>query len=569
MLAEIWTSVLAVPHPGIDDDFFELGGDSISAFRMIASAHARGIRVTIAQLMAHPTIAGLASVAIRSAPSGSDVTASYGPLEPTPIACWLRERGADVFDRYTQAVILETRPGVRADHLRASFHALVEHHDALRIRWAIGTENLRAWIAPPGAETAAEHFEHRVGQAFARPARDAASFLQELDPAPPGALGSISEAATVVQKTVRLTRNRIAKAVYFETPGGPGRLLLCLHHVAVDGVSWRILLEDLDRAYGQVRLGEAIVLPDKTTSFRQWSQQIAASAGPAELAGGREYWEALSVSDVPVLRRDGPRPKANTVASTRTVSVSLTREETYAFVRRSPKVHRAEVEALLLAALARTFESWNGTSSLFVNVEGHGRDVLEGDIDVSRTVGWFTIHWPLLLEFAGAGSQPELVRRIQRQYRDGRERRGSFFLLRYLGAPKTRDALKRVPHPEVRLNYLGGFDRVLSEDSVFRLTRESPGPSCGPEGTRSSVFDVFGSILDGRLRFDWGFSANLHRPSTVEILTQRFAAELRELIVSSPKAVGAEPQAADFPLAKIDQAALDRLLARAGKGNSN
>jgi amino acid adenylation domain-containing protein/non-ribosomal peptide synthase protein (TIGR01720 family) len=530
-LAQIWSEVLGMDRIRRDDDFFELGGDSISAFRMIARAHARGIPFSAEQLFAHPTIARLAALPVAVSGSASENEPADGPLVWTPTACWFRERRLPEPNHYAQAVVLETRPDAGPEQIRLALDALLSHHDALRTRWDEMDGELRARIAAPEATDAGEWFERRTVSSLGPAPREAASLLQGLDPSLPGAgENAVEIAGAGAQASLDLSRGPIVRAVHFRVPGAPGRLLLCIHHAAVDGVSWRILLEDLHTACEQLLAGVPVSLPAKTASLRRAAERIAAQAASPELRSQAPFWEELAAARVPRLPRDGPSPDANTAASVRTVSAALSPRETRALLRGCTAAHGADIDEILLASLARTFSAWTGDSSFFVDIEGHGREGLGDGVDVSRTVGWFTILWPLLLRVPAAGDRRESVRKIREQYRRVRDRRRSFFLLRYLGDDATRKALSRIPPAEVRFNNLGRFDGVIPEGSVFRLTRESPGPSSAATGGRRSLIDVFASVLDGSLRFDWAYSSNVHRAETVELLLRRFMEELRTLI---------------------------------------
>ncbi|MDQ6891927.1 MAG: amino acid adenylation domain-containing protein [Acidobacteriota bacterium] len=532
-LAQIWSGVLGMNRIRRDDDFFELGGDSISAFRMIARAHARGIPISAEQVFTHSTIARLAALPVAVLGSPSEIEPVDGPLTWTPTACWFRERGLPEPNHYAQAVVLETRPDADPEQIRLALAALLSHHDALRTRWDEVDGELRARIAEAQGADAAEWFERRTVSSLGPPPREAASLLQELDPTVPGAgENEVEIAGAEAQARLDLSRGPIVRAVHFRVPGAPGRLLLCIHHAAVDGVSWRILLEDLHIACEQLLAGGSISLPSKTTSLRRVAERIAAQAASPELRSQAPFWEELAAARVPRLPRDGPSPDANTAASVRTMSAELSPEETRALLRGCTAAHGADVDEILLAALARVFSAWTGDPSFFVDIEGHGREGLGDGVDVSRTVGWFTVLWPLLLRIPAAGDGRESVREIREQYRRVRDRRRSFFLLRYLGDDATRRALSRIPPAEVRFNNLGRFDGVIPEGSLFRLTRESPGPSSAATGGRRSLIDVFANVLAGSLRFDWAYSSNVHRAETVEILLRRFMEELRTLIAA-------------------------------------
>jgi hypothetical protein len=271
-------------------------------------------------------------------------------------------------------------------------------------------------------------------------------------------------------------------------PRQSSRLLILIHHLAVDGVAWRILLEDLMTAYQQVRRGENAQLPPKTTSFRDWAQKLAAYARTAELKQELGYWLAPARVKTPRLLMDYPvGPEANTEASARVVSVSLTAEETQALLHEVPTAYRTQINDLLLTALAQSFSQWTESRTLLVDLEGHGREAIFDDVDLSRTVGWFTTIFPALLNLE-AWEPGEALKSIKEQLRAIPNRGVGYGLLRYLsGDEEIAARLRQSPQAEVSFNYLGQFDQLLPEGALFGPATESVGPARSPRGSGQCI----------------------------------------------------------------------------------
>ncbi|MCC6861342.1 MAG: hypothetical protein IT158_22430 [Bryobacterales bacterium] len=336
----------------------------------------------------------------------------------------------------------------------------------------------------------------------------------------------------------------------------PGRLLWVIHHLAVDGVSWRILLEDFQRAYA----GQA--LPARTASFQQWARRLETYARSEEVMAGLDYWEGLWENAPAALPADFPGG-SNLVASADSVSVELEEDETEALLKDVPPVYRTHVNDVLLAALGEALAGWTGSDSVVMDLEGHGREEIADDLDLSRTVGWFTALFPVRLEIPRGGGPGELLKAVKEQLRAVPNRGLGYGLLRYLGDEEARSRLASQPAPEVVFNYLGQFDEALAQlPAGYRPAREPRGPERSPAARRSHSIEVNGGIAGGRLRVQWTYSRALHSRETVQRVGWSFVDALRRIIehCRAPEAGGVTPS--DFPLAGLDQRGLDRLLSK-------
>jgi len=367
------------------------------------------------------------------------------------------------------------------------------------------------------------------------------------------------------QASLNLAAGKLLRVTYFDLGSErPDRLLIVVHHLAIDGVSWRILLEDLHTAYTQLSQGKAVQLPPKTTSFQYWARRLAEHAQSEVVHEELPYWSAISRKEKLPLPVDYPGG-ANTEASAHSVAVSLTKEETRALLQDVPPVYRTKINDVLLTALAQALAHWTGSRSFLIELEGHGREDVFDDVDLSRTVGWFTTVYPLLLELEHAEAPGKSLKMVKEQLRQVPNRGFGYGLLRYLSDDEAVvDSLKAVPHPEVSFNYLGQFDHELLGASLFRPAQESGRGDRSPRGRRRHLLAINGGIAGERLRLEWTYSENLHRRSTIEWLARDYLEALRVLIAhcQSPSAGGYTPS--DFSLAKLDQKKLDRILEKIG-----
>ncbi|HVR95614.1 MAG TPA: amino acid adenylation domain-containing protein, partial [Thermoanaerobaculia bacterium] len=542
-LAAIWSEILRQERVSIDDNFFELGGDSILGIQAIFRAGQAGLRLTPGQLFEHPTVARLAAVAEVVEAAVAETGLVTGEVLLTPVQRWFFGQELADTHHYNQAVLLEIEGGADPAVLERAFGVLLEHHDALRMRFETSEAGWRQWN------------EGAMAVPFAR---------IDLAPLPGEALTpAIETAAARLQTNLSPTEGPLQRFALFQAgEGRPDRLLMIVHHLVMDGVSWRILLEDLGTAYRQLAAGSAPALPPRTTSYQRWADRLAGHASSAEVEAQGAYWLERLARPLPRLPLDGQ--DANSVTSAKTVMVSLDAEETRALLQEVPRAYRTQINDVLLAALAEAFAGWTGSRRLLFDLEGHGREDLFDDVDLSRTVGWFTALYPVILDLEGVTAPSDVLKAAKEQLRAVPGRGIAYGLLRHLADNEAGGRLRRLPEAEVVFNYLGQLDQAVQEGGIFRAARESSGPARSPRQTRPYLFEINAGVRGGRLRMGWIYSEDLHRRATVERLAELFLAALRRLIAhcQSPEAGGYTPS--DFPLTRLDQPALDRLLAATG-----
>jgi amino acid adenylation domain-containing protein/non-ribosomal peptide synthase protein (TIGR01720 family) len=552
-LARVWADVLGVERVGLHEDFFRLGGDSIMTLQVVSRARRAGLRITPRQLFEHPTVAALAAVALVGgedgpAARGAEQGLIEGEAPLTPIQRDFFSRQLHDPDWFDQAVLLETREGLGADTLRAAVAALLAHHDALRLRF--GAKSLES------AEQAPQHVPVSALDLSALPAEARAATL--------------AGAADQVCASLDLARGPLLRAAFFDLGRdlgpGPGRLLLAIHHLVVDGVSWRVLLEDLETACLQILEGGPVRLPPKTSSWHSWAAALQAHAGSAEARAELPYWLDLARTPADPLPADHPADD-DTIASAQVAGVSLTPEETQALLRDAPAAYRARVDDLLLAALARALSAWTGGRRFRVDLEGHGREEIVPGFDLSRTVGWFTALYPVVLEVpadAADGNPGGLLKAVKERLREVPGRGLGFGLLRWLADEETAARLAALPPAGVLFNYLGQLDRAAGGSGLLRPAAEPAGLTHAPSTPRTHPFVVNALVLEGRLQVSWGYGRR-HAASTVERLAALFLTSLRELIAHclAPGAGGLTPS--DLPLAGLDQEAIEGVLEAEGR----
>ena len=528
VLAAIWAQVLNVKQVGVHDNFFELGGDSILSIQVISRANQAGLHLTPKQLFEHPTVAGLAAAARAASPVNAEQGLVTGPVPLTPIQHWFFEHGLPEPHHWNQSLMLTVEQHLDRATLEAAIQHLHAHHDALRLRFE------QAEQRPPSAQG--------WQQFNAPPHSDAPLIWLDLSVLPEAErVIAIESTAAVLQASLNLAQGSLLRAAYFDWGDGrPGRLLLVIHHLAMDGISWRILLEDFQAIYEQLSQGQAPQLPLKTTAFRDWARRLVEHAGSEQVREELNYWLTLAEGCETHLPLESNGENAE--ASAQSVTVGLTVEETEALLQGVPQAHHTEINDALLAALAKALTQWTGAPAVLVDLEGHGREHIADDVDVSRTVGWFTTIYPVRLN-APTGKPDQALQAMKNELRRIPGHGLSYGLLRYLGDGPIREQLRTLPQAEVSFNYLGQMDGAMGESESFAPAPESRGPEHSPRGKRTHLIDINGGVVGGQLQMEWAFSANLHRQETVERVANDFVAALREIIAccQSPEAEESAP----------------------------
>ncbi len=540
ILLGIWREVLGQPGVGPQDNFFDLGGDSIVGLQVVARAKRFGLRLRPRHILEHPTVARLAALAEREGPA-VEQRALSGPVPLTPVQGWFFELPLRQRQHWNQALLFATAPGLEPGLLGRALRHLPAQHDALRMRFA---QTEAGWQQICAAEAGLPLRVH-----------DCAGLPADAWPA------EIERVAAEAQAGLDLGGAPLARAVFFAPPPGmPGRLLLVLHHLIVDTVSWRIIAEDLQSAYGQLSRREPVRLPARTIPFGLWAERLRAYAGSPELLRELPLWQEQGRTPLAGLPRD--LPGGNAVAEAAVVQATLDARDTETLTHDLVVQSRVQPYELLIAALGRTLGAWARSRAVWVALEGHGREDLFADVDLSRTVGWFTSLVPLCLP--GGDHTPDQSLRLVRERMAALPNSGlGYSVLRYLSPdPAVRGQLARMPQPEVSFLYVGREDQPDAPgDALLTPTAEPVGPIQGPDDQRAMLLEISCGVAGGRLHCSWRYSTAIHRPETIGRLAEQFLETVRAMTregLSAPRSY----TRADFPHANLNQEELDDLIAQ-------
>ncbi|OXM52850.1 condensation domain-containing protein [Amycolatopsis alba] len=548
VLCALVADVLRVSDVGIGDGFVALGGDSIIAMQLVSRARKAGLRITVGDVLRHRDIGALAATAttVDTAPAEDN---GVGPIVATPVMHWLAERGGPV-DTYNQFAVLRTPSTLTEARLTLMVQALLDRHDILRLRltgtpWALET-------LPVGAVTAAVRRIDVAG----RPEEDLATLVrQESDEA---------------RDRLRPREGNVVQAVWFDAgPARQGMLALVVHHLAIDAMSWRVLISDLETAGRE--------LDPVPTSFRRWSEtlnaQASAKATLAELPG---WLERLRPGAARIGAVDSV-PGRDRESRDRCFTLSLPGEFTEPLLTTVPALFNAEINDVLLAGLALAMADWHrrrgtaGDGTVLLNLEGHGRESALADVDLSRTVGWFTSLFPVRLdpgepdwaEIRSAGpTVGDVVKRVKEQLRAIPDKGVRYGLLRYLN-PETAPLLEKAARPEFCFNYLGRHRAADYADWAVM-----PEYGTGMDDTGSGMpmahgIEVNAATVDREdgpvLRATWTWAGSMVSEVDTRELAESWFTMLRTLVAHArqPWAGGLTPS--DLTLSSLGQNELEEI----------
>jgi non-ribosomal peptide synthase protein (TIGR01720 family) len=536
-LAKIWQEVLGRKEVGIYSNLFELGGDSILSIQIVSRARDAGLVITPKQVFQFQTIAGLAQVADRSsAKLLLRESTAEGPVPLSPIQRWFFEQELPEPQLYSQSMTLEVKRAVNAKLLENAIENLVLEHDAFRLRFHRTPQGWQQVCVRPDVKGIFQHI-----------------ILSQLTPR------EQSERIETITReslaSVNLEAGPLIRTVYFEGPQGLNKLLIVIHHLAVDGVSWRMILDDLREAYEQLECGEEIRPREKTVSFKQWSELLQERAQDDGVRQEFEYWLKQLSKAVPRLPLD--HAGENSVADSAIEIACLNQEETQLLLRRVPNAFHTQINDLLLTAFAQTLVAWTGESRALFDLEGHGREEIIDGADLSRSVGWFTSLFPVLVEIDPAAAPGEALGSVKEQLRRIPNQGIGYGLLRYICSDENISRkLGKLPQAQISFNYLGQLDQMCSADSLFSLAETPLAAVQSNLGKRSYLIEVDAYIKDGKLQVLWGYSRLLHRRETIQRLAGNFIEKLRALI---QHCADRKHTPSDFPLIKLTQPQIDRI----------
>jgi amino acid adenylation domain-containing protein/non-ribosomal peptide synthase protein (TIGR01720 family) len=540
-IAAIWAQILGVARVGLDDNFFEIGGDSILGLQVVARARRQDIAITPRQLFEKPTVSGLALVA--SSASGEQVERpTIGGSAPlTSIQRWFFNCGFEDAHHWNMALVLELTEKICFEVIADALSSVAAQHPVLR----------STFIREDG------EWRQRLGSGRGPSVR-------AVDLTATGTGEDNQEIQSVVaseQAGLDLTDGPMLRAVLFRTESNrPDRLLIVVHHLVADAVSLSTLAEELDRACGiDGHNSGASSASGRENTVAEWASELERLAHAPAILDEIQHWRKLKDARFSALPVDNAG--ANLEGATATVERSLSASRTADLVRIAREPYLAKVDELLMAALVEALCDWTGGSSALIEVERHGREVPGIEMDVSRAFGWFTVTFPLLIDLSSSSRPLDAVRSVKRSLREVPGGGTGFGLLRYACRDENvRGEMRELPQAQVSFNYLGDLDRSLETARYFCRPEILTIGSRSPLAARSHLLEIDSAIRGHRLEIAFRFSTRVFKAETVERLADSLVSRIEALIEQGLTGkTAASYSTSDFPLAKLTQAQLDRL----------
>jgi amino acid adenylation domain-containing protein/non-ribosomal peptide synthase protein (TIGR01720 family) len=532
LLTTIWRDVLKVENVANHDNFFELGGDSILALQVVARARKQGLKFSPKALMAKQTISELAKVTTQKGKKSTEPVTqvlSQSPFALLPTQQWFFEQEFKEAEHWNQSVMLQAPQGCDFALVKEAAQLLIQRHPALAMCF--------------------EKIYGQWQQYYNTANADVAFALIDLTNAE-NKSQAIKTSADQIQAS--LSFKQPFKIIGFDLgQGGSSQLLLTGHHLVVDGVSWRIILEDLQSIYLTLSKGEKLTL-EQDAGFKTWSEQLSQQTKTGAFTQELDYW--MDVVSESQANLPGNSQGDNTLASCQSLSVELDSGQTQQLLSCVPKAYRTQINDVLLAALTPVLCHWSGRDDVLVELEGHGRETLFDDLDISNAVGWFTSLYPVRL--TTNEDIASLLKGVKETLRKVPNHGLGYGALRYLTTEGK--VLSQSSYPQVTFNYLGQFDQVINKENDWRLSDEAKGVERALTSERRTWLDFNVLMFEGKLKISLNYSEEIHTQVEAQGLLDSFLAQLKSLIIHCTSGdMGITPS--DFPLVNIAQSELDQL----------
>lgn len=512
-LAEIWEELLGAERVGIRDNFFELGGDSIITIQVVSRARRLGLDLQVGDMFSHQTIAALSAV-LNGRTAMPEIAKEQETLNGSsgllPIQQWFFESDPPQLSHYNQSVLLAINKNADVHLLQDAIGQLMQHHDALRFRYTRTGEGWRQDYRNYIAHLQIENIHNVPDNLFSE-------FIQTK--------------CNEYQQSLDIENGVLVRAVLFETPEQQehNRLLIAVHHLAVDGVSWRILLEDLEWLLTGLYDKKEVKLGNKTSSYRSWYEALERYSQSNDLREQANYWNDV-VRQESTLPVDKARKQQVTINETQSHLVRIGSAQTKQLLHEVPKAYHTEINDILMAALCSAICKWSNNSHIVIGLEGHGRESINGITeDISRTVGWFTNMYPVMLSLEPEAIRDEaaLVKSIKEQLRKVPAKGMGYGVLKYICKEQS---LQGKDPWNIVFNYLGQIDNVASRSEWFYGAAESAGESISSSYPVHEKIAINSLVTGGELMLNWTYSTADYEEATIQSLADAYINELKSII---------------------------------------
>jgi amino acid adenylation domain-containing protein/non-ribosomal peptide synthase protein (TIGR01720 family) len=527
-LVAIWSDVLGLNQLGVTDNFFSAGGDSIKSIQIGSRLRSIGFDVTVQDIFTHQTVRQLAAN-LRTLVVTSDQSLVEGEGKLSPIQHWFFEGPVRNKSHFNQSVLLRFPAGISAEVTEQIFTKVQEHHDALRMSFH---QQGNSWVQ----QNHGPDFPLSLQKYDLRGESDASERLEKH--------------AQAIQESIDIVDGPLMKLGLFQMTTGT-RLLIVIHHLVTDGLSWRILFEDMATLYHQMQLQTELKLPLKTDAYLHWPEKLTAYTRTKQYQEAKAWWQDFAQQQMPVIADENARLTGQ--KGVKRASFLLNRELTDSLLTRAHEPFYTQINDLLLAALLSAVKKQFNEEKLLIALEGHGRESIDKHVNISRTIGWFTSIYPVLLSSRSTG-MTGLIKEVKEELRSV-PNKGFDYLLYQLLEPQDKDAQIR---PQIIFNYLGQFDSDM-KNLPFELADESHGSSQSKEEELLYDLDITGVVREGQLEMSLRYQAEKFSKDTISQLMQGYEESLAELISHCVQHEGREKTPADLTWKQLSLRELEEL----------
>ena len=540
VLANIWQQVLRVERVGIDDNFFDLGGDSILAIQIVARANRAGLSLAPQQLFDHLTVRTLAAASSTSLVA-AEQGAVTGELPLLPIQRWYFDGQADDLASLHQVLAVRFSERVDPDCMNLAISQVVRHHDALRIAYTRAQDTWEATNLPDSIDPPTLSMIDAMD-----------SHITDSHPT------WLDRVADQLCRETDIAAGRLMQVAAVGHPDEATTLLIAIHHLAIDAVSWPILLEDLSSGYVRFKAGQSPQLPAKSTSVKSWSHALTDYSSSDRLSPRTEHWQEIIQGAPTKIPEDAALDGRDYHRDAVTFSVELDETRSDRLLNRLGG-EQFRVHEILLTALGIAIADWSRESVVTVDVEGHGRESIGEALDISRTIGWFTSIYPIRMYIPGPNGREteEVLAAVGDSIRRLPENGFDYGLRRYLSTDSDR-RLDGCVDASVLFNYLGRAEQLIPENSEFRFLR----PLSlwrRPDSLRRHALEVNATAIGPVLRIDWTYNQIRHHQNTIATVANSFMDTLVRLVDTCVDRLKTGDVRRQFMDARIQDRQLDKL----------
>lgn len=523
-LVEVYEEVLGVDKVGINDNFFELGGDSIKAIQISSRLSKNGMKLEIKDIMKSHNILQLSSKVKINSENKANQGIVEGDVNLTSIQRWFFNNNFTGMNHWNQAVILYKKEGFDQEIIYKVFNKIVEHHDGLRMIYSIEKNEIKQYNRNINEE-----------KLFTIDIIDLTQTSNYKE--------KIEIESNRIQRSIDLSKGPLVKLGQFKTIDGD-YLLIVIHHLVVDGVSWRILLEDIETAYKDILEGNEIKLQEKTESFKDWSTKLQKYAKEKKILREKDYWKSVYAEQVQKIKVDN-EIKYKTIKDSNIITLELSKDETMNLLKNVNSSYKTEINDILIASLGIALNQWHGHEKIMINMEGHGREAIIEDTDVSRTVGWFTSTYPIIIKHCKSQDIKKAIKTIKESFKKTPNKGIGHDILKYLTPKENIKDLRMEEEAEISFNYLGQINEK-SQNNTFDMSILSTGQAIHPESEVLYKLDINGFVIDEKLTMSITYNKNEYNNNTIERLTNIYKDVLIKVIAHCVSKEKVEPTPSDY-----------------------